>query len=186
MIADRWLRMLSTLLLAGGLFALSSCGGPRHTGQVTESRTGFSDHPALTKLTVDASFETVWTTVVEVVEERRYETLEKDRSSRQKTYTTTVSRDDRPRDEQLRETVTEGQGTIVATTEDGRQVPLELTEDHSWGMTTLDVLDRAAGGESVTLLHEGIEISVLGRHPGELHGEEIRAVFDEIRDRFGE
>lgn len=184
--AERWFRMPWALLLAGGLLVLSSCGGPHHTGEVTESGTGFIDHPALTKLTVDESFETVWTTVLEIVEERSYETVERDRSTKQKTYTTTVSRDDRPRDEQLRETVTEGHGTIVATTEDGREVPLELKEDHSWGMTMLDMLDRAGGGESVTLKHDGVEISVLSHRAGELHGEEIRAVFDEIRDRFGE
>ncbi len=184
--AERWFRMPWALLLAGGLLVLSSCGGPHHTGEVTESRAGFIDHPALTKLTVDESFETVWTTVLEIVEERSYETVERDRSTKQKTYTTTVSRDDRPRDEQLRETVTEGRGTIVATTEDGREVPLELKEDHSWGMTMLDMLDRAGGGESVTLQHDGVEISVLSHRDAERHDEEIRAVFDEIRDRFGE
>lgn len=174
------------LVVTGVLLALAGCAPTEEkTGGIVSSTMGFPGDPRLNELMIDARFDDVWPVVAGVVEARGYEDVELERSSGRETYRRTVEVEDQPRDETLRETVTEGRGTIVATTGDGRVVPLELRESHEWDMTTLDTVASLGGDESWTLMHEGVEIAVSTAYSDSVHPEETQAVFDELRAEFG-
>lgn len=184
----RHVRLLPVLLLLAALVALSACTATKPARDYVEVRKSlFLDDPRLAKMTVHDRFDAVWPTVVETIEERAYEDVEREQSSSRELYTHTVSVEDQPRDETLRETVTEGRGRIVATTADGRLVALELEEQHRWGFSTLDTVNLLAGGdESRTLQHGGVEIRVPSVQGGSIHPGETRAVFEELLARFEE
>lgn len=174
------------LVVAGVLLTLAGCAPTEEkTGGIISSTMGFPGDPRLNELMIDARFDDVWPVVVDVVEARGYADVELERSSGRETYRRSVEVEDQPRDETLRETVTEGRGTIVATTADGRVVPLALREGHAWETTTLDTVATLAGDESATLMHEGVEIAVSTAHAEAVHPEETQAVFDELRGEFG-
>ncbi len=142
-------------------------------------------HPGAERMTIDAPFDAVWSEVVEVVEQRGYAEVDLEQKEDQEVYRITGERDDRPRDKLYRETVTEHRGRVVATTAEGRWIPLELQEQHEWDMNVVARLDAASGGdERYRLEHAGVEIRI-GRAAGaELDREELRAVFDAIHARF--
>lgn len=146
---------------------------------------GFPGDPRLNELVIDARFDDVWPVVVGVVEARGYDDVELERSSERETYRRPVEVEDQPRHETSREAVTEGRGTIVAATADGRGVPLELRERQAWETTTLDTVATLAGDESSTLMHEGVAIAVSPAYPDSVHPGETRAVLDDLRGEFG-
>ncbi|WP_290650568.1 hypothetical protein [Aquisalimonas sp.] len=79
--------------------------------------------------------------------------------------------------------MTEQFGTIVATITAGRLVPLELRERHDWGTSTLDLLDKAAGGDpDPTLLREGVEVAYYEARSEAMDSDETVAVLEEISE----
>ncbi|MDZ7749719.1 MAG: hypothetical protein U5K43_13670 [Halofilum sp. (in: g-proteobacteria)] len=171
---------LRALILCAAFAALGACA----TGQGQDGGEVAVEHRTPSRLVVDTSFEEVWPVAVAVVEGRGYEDVELERDEREETYTRTREVEDQPRDEQVRETVTEGRGRIVAATGDGRVVALALREQHHWGMGTLDILTELDGGDSRTLEHDGVEITVASGTAETVHQEETWAVLGAIRRRF--
>lgn len=183
--AGRWL--YSVLPVAGMLALLPACAVVEETAGLAEaSRQAMYDHPSMATLRVDDTFDNVWPVVIEIVEARGHGEPELAQEAEDETYTRTVEVPDQPRDERLREVVTEKRGTIVATTEDGRLVPLRLEEQHEWDMSALGWMAYLADEEeNWRLEHDGVEITVPREHAGELHPDETPAVFEDIRKRFG-
>lgn len=175
---------LSLVVIVG---LLSGCAVTEKSEPRVEVERNLLDDPRLVKMRIHAPFDDAWSGVNETLQEQGLREREAKRSARRKTYTTTLSLEDQPRDRTLREMVTEGYGELVAETGDGALVALELQEAHRWRMSALQRINSLAGGdEDRTLEHEGVLSTVPPGYTNVVDPAATRGVFDALVQRFSE
>lgn len=176
--------MLATVLLLSIVILVGGCQGfdPLEPERPTVDR-----HLSGDRMTIRAPFDEVWPELVEIMQQRGYTGLERERETVSETYQTSVELEDQPRDKVLRETVDEGRGRISATTNGQKRVAFTLVEEHEWDSTTLSLIAAATGGdEDRHLDHKGVEVSVADHGGEQTDYREANAVLDALQARFTE
>lgn len=167
--------LLSVATLVGGCQTTDPLAPPEPT----------VDRPPIgDRMTVRKPFDEVWPELLEIIRERGYTNVERDRETVSEVYQTQVEVEDQPRDKVLRERVDEGRGRVSATTDDQRQVAFTLVEEHGWDTGTLSLL--LGGDERRYLDHNGVEVSVDESGGDSVDRAESIAVLDALEARFAD
>ncbi len=179
----RYAALNAVLILA----AVTLMGGCQSLDPLEPDRPTVVRHPTGEKMTIRAPFDAVWAELVEIMQQRGYADLHRERETVSETYQTSVEVENQPRDKVLRETVDEGRGLISATSNGQMRVAFTLVEEHGWDSGTLSLIVAATGGdEDRHLDHKGVEVSVADHGEEQLDHREISAVFDALQARFAE
>lgn len=167
------------------LTAVTVVGGCRTLDPLEPDGPTVVRHPSGERMTIRAPFDDVWSELVEIMRQRGYVELDRERETVSETYQTSVEVENQPRDKVLRETVDEGRGLVLATTDEQKRVAITLVEEHGWDTSTLSLIAAATGGDEDRYLdHKGIEVSVADQGEVQLDYRGINEVLDALQARF--